>query len=76
MLLIIDKKCILNKFLDALKKASIVDESVNLEFVGFGTMNGKDGKPYKTRDGGVLKLEDLINKVVEEARKKEKIFKL
>lgn len=52
------------------KKASIVDESVNLEFVGFGTMNGKDGKPYKTRDGGVLKLEDLINKVVEEAREK------
>ena len=31
-----------------------------LEFVGFGTMNGTDGKPFKTRDGGVLRLEDLV----------------
>ncbi len=35
-------------------------ENVNLEHVGFGTLNGKDGKPFKTREGGVMKLEDLI----------------
>jgi len=38
----------------------IVPESVELLHLGFGTMNGADGKPFKTRDGGVLRLEDLI----------------
>jgi arginyl-tRNA synthetase len=38
----------------------IVPESVELLHLGFGTMNGTDGKPFKTRDGGVLRLEDLI----------------
>lgn len=38
-----------------------------LEHVGFGTMNGTDGKPFKTRAGGVLKLFDLINSAIEEA---------
>ena len=39
-----------------------------LEHIGFGTMNGKDGKPFKTRDGGALKLRDLIDMVTERAR--------
>lgn len=38
-----------------------------LEHIGFGTMNGKDGKPFKTREGGVLKLHDLISMVFEKA---------
>ena len=49
------------------KKANIVDENTKMEFLGFGTMNGKDGKPFKTRDGGVMRLESLsaqINKAV------------
>lgn len=45
------------------RKTKIVKDSLKLEFIGFGTMNGKDGKPYKTREGGVMKLEDLINTV-------------
>ena len=39
-----------------------------LEHVGFGTMNGPDGKPFKTRAGGVLKLQDLIGQAEEKAR--------
>ena len=39
------------------KKANMVDENTKLTFVGFGTMNGKDGKPFKTREGGVMRLE-------------------
>lgn len=39
-----------------------------LEHIGFGTMNGKDGKPFKTRAGGVLKLRDLIDMITERAR--------
>jgi arginyl-tRNA synthetase len=41
-----------------------------LEHIGFGTMNGKDGKPFKTREGGVLKLHDLISMTVEKASAK------
>lgn len=44
----------------AARKAGIVPPEVQLEHVGFGTMNGSDGKPFKTRDGGVLRLEQLI----------------
>lgn len=44
----------------AARKAGIVKEDVDLEFIGFGTMNGKDGKPFKTRDGGAMRLENLI----------------
>ena len=43
------------------KKAGIVKEDTSLEFLGFGTMNGLDGKPFKTRDGGVMRLEYLLN---------------
>ena len=42
------------------KKTKIIGDDVDLIFVGFGTMNGKDGKPFKTRDGGVLRLEHLL----------------
>ncbi|MGB8454640.1 MAG: arginine--tRNA ligase [Anaerocolumna sp.] len=42
------------------KKTKLLDEKVKLTFLGFGTMNGKDGKPFKTRDGGVMRLETLI----------------
>ena len=54
----------------AARKASLVDEDVNLEFIGFGTMNGSDGKPFKTRDGGVMTLKDLIALVNEETLKR------
>ncbi len=45
------------------RKTKIIGEDVDLIFVGFGTMNGKDGKPFKTRDGGVLRLEKLLGDV-------------
>ena len=54
----------------ATRKANLVDEKVVLEHVGFGTMNGKDGKPFKTRDGGVMNLKQLIDLVYEETYKK------
>lgn len=41
-------------------KTGIVRENTGLDFLGFGTMNGKDGKPFKTREGGVMRLETLI----------------
>jgi len=47
------------------KKADIVKEDTNLTFIGFGTMNGKDGKPFKTREGGVMRLEHLLKDVNE-----------
>ena len=50
------------------KKTKIINE--NMEFLGFGTMNGKDGKPFKTREGGVMRLENLINDINEEMYKK------
>ena len=43
--------------------SGIVPQNVKLEYCGFGTMNGKDGKPFKTRDGDAMKLEDLLDKV-------------
>ena len=51
-------------------KSKMVDGNVKLEHLGFGTMNGSDGKPFKTRDGGVMTLENLINLVREETSKK------
>lgn len=47
----------------AARKAGIVSEDCRLDFLGFGTMNGRDGKPFKTRDGGVLRLEALIKDI-------------
>ncbi len=43
--------------------ANLVPEETKLEFLGFGTMNGKDGKPFKTRQGGVMRLEQLISDI-------------
>ena len=45
------------------KKTGIVPEATQLTFLGFGTMNGKDGKPFKTRDGGVMRLSELISDI-------------
>ena len=45
------------------KKTNLIGEHVKLTFLGFGTMNGKDGKPFKTRDGGVMRLENLISDI-------------
>ncbi len=70
------------------KKAQIIDNDAKLVFLGFGTMNGKDGKPFKTRNGGVMRLENLVNEInkkvyqkIEETRdmeepEKEKISKI
>ncbi|MCH5266966.1 MAG: arginine--tRNA ligase [Lachnospiraceae bacterium] len=52
------------------KKTKIIGEDVDLVFLGFGTMNGKDGKPFKTRDGGVLRLEHLLQDVTEKVSEK------
>ena len=49
----------------AAKKCGIVPDTTKLSFLGFGTMNGKDGKPFKTRSGGVMRLESLLNEVYE-----------
>ncbi len=54
----------------AARKAGIVPETTVLEHVGFGTMNGADGKPFKTRDGGVLRLEQLISDMTDFVRTK------
>lgn len=54
----------------AAKKTGIVAKETELRFQGFGTMNGKDGKPFKTREGGVMRLENLIAEIEEEMYKK------
>lgn len=52
------------------KKTGIVKPETELTFLGFGTMNGKDGKPFKTREGGVMRLENLIADIDEEMYRK------
>ena len=52
------------------RKTGIVNEDTKLKFLGFGTMNGKDGKPFKTREGGVMRLEYLVSGVNDEMFKK------
>ena len=54
----------------AAKKSGIVPESTQLQHSGFGTMNGKDGKPFKTRSGGVMRLETLIADITDYVEKK------
>ena len=54
----------------AAKKSGIVKAETELEHVGHGTMNGADGKPFKTRDGGVLRLEQLIADMTDFVRSK------
>ena len=82
MLYITDKRQALHfeQVFRAAKKGGILPEGFTVSHLGFGTMNGKDGKPFKTRDGGVMRLEQLIadmtafvrakvveNKIVEES---------
>lgn len=52
------------------RKTKLVDKDTKLKFLGFGTMNGKDGKPFKTREGGVMRLETLISEINEEMYRK------
>ena len=54
----------------AARMANLVREDVVLDHIGFGTMNGKDGKPFKTRDGGVMSLKELIEIVNKETLKR------
>ena len=48
------------------RKTHLVEEDTRLTFLGFGTMNGKDGKPFKTRQGGVMRLENLLDDISRE----------
>lgn len=52
------------------RKTGLVKDETELKFLGFGTMNGKDGKPFKTREGGVMRLEHLIADINEEMYQK------
>ena len=54
----------------AARKTGIAKEGLSLKFLGFGTMNGSDGKPFKTRQGGVMRLENLIRDIEEEMYRK------
>jgi arginyl-tRNA synthetase len=54
----------------AVKKTKIAPQELLLQHVGFGTVNGTDGKPYKTREGGVMKLSDLIDSVINKAKER------
>ncbi|MBQ9511770.1 MAG: arginine--tRNA ligase, partial [Lachnospiraceae bacterium] len=56
----------------AAKKTKLVLPETDLTFVGFGTVNGRDGKPFKTREGGIMRLESLINEIEEGMRVKIK----
>ena len=72
MLYITDKRQNLHfeQVFRAARKSGIVNAQTELEHVGHGTMNGADGKPFKTRDGGVLRLEQLINDMTSFVRSK------
>ena len=52
------------------RKTGLVEPDTELKFLGFGTMNGKDGKPFKTREGGVMRLEHLVTGINEEMYRK------
>ena len=52
------------------KKCGLVKPDTELVHLGFGTMNGKDGKPFKTREGGVMRLENLISEINEKMYEK------
>lgn len=52
------------------KKAKLVNQNTDLRFIGFGTINDKQGKPFKTREGGVMRLETLIDLMSNEGYKK------
>lgn len=52
------------------RKTGLVRPETELKFLGFGTMNGRDGKPFKTREGGVMRLETLLKEINEEMYRK------
>ena len=52
------------------RKTGQVAENTELRFLGFGTMNGKDGKPFKTREGGVMRLSSLISQITDQMYEK------
>lgn len=54
------------------RKTKLVEPETELKFLGFGTMNGKDGKPFKTRQGGVMRLENLIKDTQDEMYKRSR----
>ncbi|MDW7709888.1 MAG: arginine--tRNA ligase [Deferrisomatales bacterium] len=54
----------------AARRTGIAPPAVGLEHIGFGTMNGSDGRPFKTREGGVMKLRDLLDLVTAKARER------
>ena len=72
MLYLTDKRQALHfeQVFRAAKKTGIVKPETELEHIGFGTMNGKDGKPFKTREGGVMRLEVLIKEMTDFVRAK------
>ena len=67
ILYIVDKRQSLHfeQVFRAARKTGIIREETELQHIGFGTMNGKDGKPFKTREGGVMRLERLIREITE-----------
>ncbi len=72
MLYLTDKRQALHfeQVFRAARKSGIVKPETELEHIGFGTMNGKDGKPFKTREGGVMRLEVLIREMTDFVRAK------
>lgn len=72
VLYVVDKRQSLHfeQVFRAARKGGIVPDSTELRFLGFGTMNGADGKPFKTRQGGVMRLETLINEITDTVFKK------
>ena len=72
MLYVTDKRQNLHfeQIFRAAKKSGIVNPETEMEHVGHGTMNGADGKPFKTRDGGVMRLEQLLSDMTEFVRAK------
>jgi len=52
------------------RKTGQVEDNTELTFLGFGTMNGKDGKPFKTREGGVMRLSNLIQQITDQMSEK------
>ena len=52
------------------RKTHLVDDDTELQFLGFGTIHGKDGKPFKTREGGVMRLETLLSSINDEMYRK------
>ncbi len=72
ILYVVDKRQSLHfeQVFRAARKAELVGEGTQLRHIGFGTMNGKDGKPFKTRAGGVMRLETLIGEITDFVRAK------